>query len=422
MSERTTICFIICVLGSVVGITSACSTDSGRTDPLHATGGASSSTAKTTESKTLLSETEKQEISEIQPAIGAALVAPADLSTSAQTARAFLNTQSENCPAYSESAIYKDRSTTVIVSPDSDWVSTIENARTGTEILLEDGIYALNQYTVQVQDGVSIRGLSGNRDNVRIVGSGYREGSEGFMIRGNDIAIADLSIANLRDHAISVQPGLGALDGLQLYNLSITDIGTQHIKVNPGGARNGLIACSDIGYSIGGAVGDYNGAIDLHETIDWTIRDNFIYNINGDGSGCIVDQECGQYISAPAIYAWRGAQGTRVIRNNIVDSFRNIALGMGSSHTGGLVAHNRIIQSTPGDAGIELYRASAAIVEFNVVQLSGDYPGAIEYRNSINLSISNNSLSGEPWDRGGNVNLKITDNTDVATGTQFPDQ
>jgi len=322
----------------------------------------------------------------------------------------FNDTLTGECQPYTQSSIYRGRDNTLILNPQSDWIAAIENASPGTEILLDDGDYELNQYAVRVRSAVTIRSLNADRERVRIRGMGYDTNSEGFMILGNDITIADLSIADIRNHAVSVKPDTGAMQGLQLYNLDIRDIGTQHIKVSPGGARNGLIACSSIGYSAGGAVGDYNGAIDLHDTIDWTVRDNFIYNITGDGSGCIVDQDCGQYTSAPAILAWNGASGTRIIANTIVDSYRNIALSIGTSHTGGAILHNDIRQSMAGDAGIELFGVNDLVVEFNTVELSGRYPGTIEYRASNNLTITNNWLSRRPWNRGGNSSIEVSGN------------
>ncbi len=322
----------------------------------------------------------------------------------------FGETSIGQCPQYNQSDLYRSRSNTVIVSPDMDWISAIENASADTEILLENGNYLLDQYALQLKDQLTLRSLSSNPASVNIQGMGYGIGSEGLMVSGNQVTIADVSITDFRDHGIVANPHAGAQQGLQLYNLNIADIGTQHIKVNPGGARDGLIACSTIGYSDGAAVGDYNGAIDLHGTVNYLIRDNYIYNITGDGSGCLIDQDCGQYISAPAILAWNGASGTDVIGNTIVDSFRNIAFGLGSSHNGGRILHNSIVQSSPGDAGIELYNARNAVVEYNTVLLAGRYPGTIEFRHSDNLSITNNWLSQRPWDRGGNVNVQLAGN------------
>lgn len=316
-----------------------------------------------------------------------------------------------SCERYDQSSIYRSRANTVIVYPQSDWIGAIENAASGTEILLEDGDYTLDAYAVRIRNSVTIRSVSANPARVRIRGMGYGAESEGFMVLANDVTIADLSISYIRNHAIAVNPQSGAGRGLQLYNLHLTDIGTQHIKVNPGGARDGLIACSTIGYSEGGARGDYNGAIDLHGTIAWTIRDNFIYNIYGDGSGCIIDQECGQYISSPAILAWNGARDTMVTGNTLENSFRNIAFGFGTIHSGGSILHNVVTQSSPGDAGIELFGATDTMVEYNTINLAGRYPGAVEFRQSSGLTIANNWLSERPWDRGGNSGTHLSRNS-----------
>lgn len=322
----------------------------------------------------------------------------------------FFDTTVGVCDRYDQSSLYRTRQNTQIVYPESDWIGSIERAAPGTEILFEDGNYQLDQYVLQVRSGLTLRSLNADPSRVQIYGMGYAVPSEGIRVVGNDVTIADISIRDFRDHGIVVNPGLGAQHGLQLYNLDIKDIGTQHIKVNPPGARDGLIACSSIGYSEGAALGDYNGAIDMHATVNWTIRDNYIYNIEGDGSGCLLDRDCGQYISAPAILVWNGAVGTEVIGNTIVDSFRNIAFGLGTSHTGGSILHNTIYQSSPGDAGIELYGASNTIVEFNTVRLTGSYPGTIEFRGSDNLTITNNWLSNQTWDRGGNQNIQLSGN------------
>ena len=156
---------------------------------------------------------------------------------------------------------YRPRQNSQIVNPQSDWISSIERAAPDTEILLEDGNYQLDQYVVQVRSGVTVRSLSGDPSSVRIQGMGYDVPSEGIMIVGNDVTIADISISDFRDHGVVMNPSIGGRQGLQLYNLDIKDIGTQHVKVNPPGARDGLIACSSIGYSEGAALGDYNGCL-----------------------------------------------------------------------------------------------------------------------------------------------------------------
>jgi len=230
------------------------------------------------------------------------------------------------------------------------------------------------------------------------------------MLSGNDISIADLSMTAMRDHAISIKPEQGTRRAPHLYNLHLFDIGTQHIKLNPGGTHKGVIACSAIGYSEDGARGDYNGAIDLHEAVNWHIRDNFIYNLSGDGSGCIVDTQCGSYTSGPAILVWRNSTGTLTERNLMVGSFRNIAYGLGSSHTGGIIRNNIIYRAGQGDAGIELQGAQDLRVENNLVLLADRYRGAIEYRQSKRVTIRANTLSTRPHNRRRNRSVTLENN------------
>lgn len=315
-----------------------------------------------------------------------------------------------NCVPIKQSQRYRKRRTQITIGPDQSWISAIQNAPPDTEILMLDGNYTLNQYAVVVGDNTTIRSVSQDRNAVVITGQGYAEPGEGFMIIGRDVTIADLTVTAIRDHAISIKPQEGARDNTVLYNLALTDIGTQHIKLNTGGSSDGLIACSSIGYTRNGARGDYNGAIDLHEAIDWIIRDNIIYNIRGDGSGCNVDRDCGNYISGPAILVWNGAKGTRITRNRIFNSFRNIALGLGRGHSNGTISDNLIVQSSAGDAGIELQSASNTTIENNTVILSGRYPGAIEFRESRQIFIRNNQLSSEPYNRGDNSQVEQMNN------------
>lgn len=326
-------------------------------------------------------------------------------------------TDQEFCPAYESSSLFRERAVQLVVGPLDDWIGAIEGAEPSTEVLLRDGTYHLGDtYAVVVGPSVTIRSQSGSRDSVIIRGAGYGPGGEGFMIMGADVTVADLSMTQIRNHAISIK-GNTAPHAIQIYNVHVFDIGTQHIKLTPGGTEDGLIACSSVGYSEGGAVGDYVNAIDLHEALDWHIRDNLIYNITGDGSGCEVDIDCGTYVSGPAVLVWNNSRGTLIERNTIVDSFRNIALGLGSGHEDGVVRNNFIYRLGPGDAGIELWDAHGSGIYHNTV-LIADYPGAIEFRQSSDLSILNNLISQPIWDRG-ESNVWTDANIEDASAADF---
>src|SRR5262245_60713687 len=237
------------------------------------------------------------------------------------------------CPAYVSSPLYRPRARQVPANP-SNWVAAIEGAQDGDEILLADGVYPLLQYAVQIDSQITVRSASGNRAAVRIQGQGYGVPSEGFMIHAPNVTIADLSMTGIRNHAISIKGESGA-EAPNVYNVHLYDIGTQHIKGTPGdGVNQGVVACSRIGYSPGAVRGDYINAIDIHRGVDWVVRDNEIYNVWGDGTGCEVDTACGTYLSGggPAILFWNNSSGTIIERNRIVESFMGIAVGYGTPH------------------------------------------------------------------------------------------
>lgn len=317
------------------------------------------------------------------------------------------STNSVHCGEFTSSPYFRRSPKTSSATP-ANWTQVIENAQPYDEILLADGLYPLEQYAVVLNQPITLRSASGNRQAVIIEGKGYNVDAEALMVMADDVHIADLTVRNVRDHAISLQEGFART---VIYNVDLIDIGTQHIKGNRMGP-DGVIACSQIGYTQAGAVGDYNSAIDLHGAIDWSIRDNTIYNIYGDGSGCIVDTECGTVHPGgePAILLWRGSRDNHIERNNIVESYRGISLGLDTIYTGGTVKDNFICRSNtgkeglggfiPGDAGISLLGASNVTIEGNTLDLPGEYPGQIEIRDGSGMIIKNNAMSKAIWNRG----------------------
>lgn len=348
-------------------------------------------------------------VTAVQPRLTHAAYTSAESETGSIVAATNTKKSTQNCSAYTTSEIYRPRLNTLTLSTLDKWARDIERAAPDTEILLKDGTYHLKQHAVMVKDNITIRSASGNSDAVLIRGQGYDTFSQGFVIVGDNVTIADLSMTGMRDHAIAIKPDISGGESPQIYNVELYDIGTQHIKANAGSAH-GLVACSTIGYQRNGAKGDYNGAINLHGAAGWNIRDNIIYNIAGDGSGCNVDTECGRYQTGPAILVWNNSSNTVVERNTITDSTRNIAFGLGRGHDGGLIRDNYIIQSKRGDAGIELQTATGTLVENNVVLLKGNYPGAIEYRDTSKITIRHNQITAPPWDRGNNLLDQVNSN------------
>ena len=336
-----------------------------------------------------------------------ALIASSTTPALAEATPSSTITSAEHCPPFAESTLFREPVKTTTANP-SNWITRIENAAEGEEILLEDGIYPLEQYAVVLNQSMTLRGASGNNEKVVIEGRGYDENAEALMIMANNVHIADLTVKNIRDHGITIHEDFAEP---VIYNVNLVDIGTQHIKGNRPGP-GGIIACSQLGYTTPNSTGDYNSAIDIHRAIEWTIRDNTIYNIYGDGSGCIVDADCGSMWPGgePAILLWREAKDNTITRNTIVDSFRAIALGLDTPYSGGVVEDNFICRSEEGkdgingfiqgDAGISLSGASNVIVRGNRIALGGDYPGQIEISGGTGITLENNTMSKPVWDRG----------------------
>lgn len=336
-----------------------------------------------------------------------AFVSAASMPVSANTDAGLKIASTEHCPPFENSTLFREPVKTTTADP-TNWVQHIENAADGEEILLQDGHYPLEQYSVVINHAITLRSASGNNESVVIEGQGNSENAEALMIMANDVHIADITVKNTRDHGITIQEGFAQP---VIYNLHLIDIGTQHIKGNRPGP-NGTIACSQLGYSTPISQGDYNGAIDIHRAVNWTIRDNYIYNIYGDGSGCIVDTDCGSMWPGgePAVLLWKDSKDNTIERNTIVDSYRAIALGLDTPYSGGLVKDNFICRSTSGkegvngfiegDAGISLSGASDVNVVGNRIVLPGDYPGQIEIRDGTGITLENNILSKKVWDRG----------------------
>ena len=317
------------------------------------------------------------------------------------------HSSSIHCPAFHTSPLFRAPTKTTIANP-SNWIQAIKNSVDGEEILLENGHYLLNQPGLPIRSTITIRSVSGDKNSVVIQGKAPGEVGNGLVVYADDVQIADITIRDIWHNAISIQEGFSQT---VIYNVNTLDIGTHHIKSNRGGP-GGVVACSRLGYTQPTAIGDYMGGIDLHKAIDWTIRDNYFYNIHGDGSGCIVDTECGTKWPGgdAAILIWRDSHDNTIERNTIVESYRAISLGLDSPYSGGTVTDNVICRSQPGkegvngfidgDTGISLLGADKVVVKGNSVILAGNYPGPVELKDATGIVIEDNVLSKPVWNRG----------------------
>ncbi|MBN1566771.1 MAG: right-handed parallel beta-helix repeat-containing protein [Acidobacteria bacterium] len=252
-------------------------------------------------------------------------------------------------------------------------------------ILIKNGTYMLKQQLVIRADRVTVRSLSGRRDDVILRGEGMTGSvSHVFEVMGKSFTAADLTIGSVRNHGIQIHGELDA-DFPLIHNVHIVNTGEQMIKVS-GGARPG--ASSDGGivewcvfqYLSGVGPQYYIGGIDAHGTRNWIVRNNLFRSIRSPE----------KMLAEHAIHFWSEASNTLVERNIIAHCDRGIGFGMGSNgHVGGMIRNNMI--STTRDVGIGLESCLNAKVLNNTVY-TRSYPNSIEYRfpRSRGNIISNN--------------------------------
>ena len=255
--------------------------------------------------------------------------------------------------------------TTITVSTETELRDRAQNASAGTTIIISPGVYNMGSYVHIVNSGITLRGQTGDRDDVILDFGGMLGGHFGILVEADDVTIADLTIRNTSDHGISIQ----GVDRPILYNLHIQDTNDQLVKINPlgDGSEDGLLACSRIEYTTT-APDDYTNGISAHLAHRWVVRDNQWVRIRGNNGP-----------TGPTILFWSGSTDTIVERNLIVDSFRGIAFGNPShdyiDHTGGIVRNNMIYFSLEHDVAVEMIHAQGWLVAHNTAFLINPSPG-----------------------------------------------
>jgi len=250
---------------------------------------------------------------------------------------------------------------TVTVSSEAELRNQASSAAAGTTILVTAGTYNLQNFIHVAHAGITIRGATGDRDDVVLDGGGMLSGSHThvILIEADDVTVADLTIRNADQHGISVNGS----DRPLLYNLHIFDTGYQLVKVNPvgDGSEDGVLACSRLAYTTASPA-EYTNGISAHNAHRWTVRDNEWVRIRTPGN-----------TPAPTILFWSGSTDTVVERNMLIDCYQGIAFGNSShgpgDHSGGVVRNNMIYASMLHDSVVEMVHASGWLVVNNTALL-----------------------------------------------------
>ncbi len=237
----------------------------------------------------------------------------------------------------------------VIRVPQDQWIYTaLSTATPGTTILLGPGMYYLGTPLEVDTPNITIRGTTGNRDDVVMLGYGINGGGHagaefGFHVNVSGITIADLSITEMTYHGIQIR-GESDVSNVLIHNVKILNCGERYIK---GSTATGHISSNvTIEYCwleqttalSGHADNDYIGGIDAIGIDNWQIRDCVIKNIRGATGG-----------GRGGVFLWGGAANCVVERNCIMGCDRDIAFGnpyrtVPYHTTNGIIRNNFVVR------------------------------------------------------------------------------
>lgn len=294
---------------------------------------------------------------------------------------------------------------TVSVSTVGQLQSAVDALTSGTTILVQPGTYRLSR-TLRIRNNVtnvSLRGATGNRDDVIILGTGMNTPGVDIALKvenAQDVQIADLSIGQAFNHPIQLKGEMGA-ERVHIYNVRLFDAGEQFLKStvdfrNPNGVDDTTVEYSLFEFTKIGPADGYTQGIDAHHASNWVIRHNLFRNIRVPSSAPMKNR--------PAILMWSGSRDTLVYGNTMINCERGVIFGLGPqsgfthSHWGGAIFNNVIYRTDPvnADAGISVWDSPNTVVYHNTVIQNGTYKNAIEYRfpGTTGVRIENNLTDG----------------------------
>lgn len=325
------------------------------------------------------------------------------------------------------------------VSSDAQLQSAVQNAQSGTTILLSPGIYTLSSTLYVRQDNISIRGDGDTCDQVALVGRGMDNSNYGSVPHGvwsdaENLALMNLTIRDVYYHGIVLNSGAQTP---KIISVQVLDTGQQLVKANPTsygvGVNNGVVQHSRFAYTNGtpatdhGAGIGYTNGVDVHAGEGWNISNNRFENFHTPDSSA--------WLWNPAVLMWNGARGTVVEANIFVNVDRAIAFGLmersGSyDHSGGVIRNNMVYMQ-PGlysanrkygsDGTIIVWNSPGTVVAHNTVHANGNLNRSIEFRFDTTGASAINNLTDVAIGSRNSAVFAQSGNFSAATGAMFRD-
>lgn len=294
------------------------------------------------------------------------------------------------------------KQTIITVKNVEELMKTVQSTKAGNvTVLIEDGTYELTTGLWLTGKNITYKSKSGHRDQVVLTGK--FKASHIFWITNDDVTIQDISVGEVKNHAIQIHSECDA-DRAKIINVRFFDTKEQMLKGS--GSKNNYFSDDCIvenclfEFSSGEAYQYYTGGIDVHKGKNWIVKNNTFKNITYPKGK----------LTEGAIHFWNYSVGTQIIDNLVLGCDRGIMLGMDQSpHDAGLIENNQI--RVTRDVGIYLCQATNTKVIGNTVVIDSNYKNAIEYRfktggTTIEKNIVNRAITSR---NSGTATLK--DNT-----------
>lgn len=311
---------------------------------------------------------------------------------------------------------------TVNVSTFDGLYNAVLQAKTRTstdkwyEIVIASWNYNITKNLWITAEKVIFRWQSGKASDVVLHWQAMTSGmSHGFMVAGKNIMIWDLTIQNVKNHAIQVHWEKDA-DNFFVHNVNFFDTWEQMLKWSFDSntwiwADNWIVQCSHFEYKAWIGPQYYIGWIDVHNGKNWTVRNNTFKSIISPDTS----------VAEHAVHFWSNSENTLVENNLIINCDRWVGFWLGNSkHTWWIIRNNIIYHnSSKWDVWIGLESVVWAKVLNNTIFLENTYNNTIEYRFTVtNVTIENN-LTNKLIKQRDSWNATLNNNVTNATISMF---
>ncbi len=273
----------------------------------------------------------------------------------------------------------------------------IANNTGNRTILVEPGIYQINQTLAITGNNIHIQGKGESPFEVVFRGNGMRHTRNVdnlIWLVGNNFHLENVTLEQVGNHLVQIASERGG-DKPKFRNVVFQDAYEQLLKVSYRKStpevfsKQGIIESCLFRYKNGIGPNWYIGGIDAHGIQNWEIKNNFFIDIASPK----------RKVAEHAIHIWNQTKNNQIKGNVIINSDRGIGLGMrlkkkpdySFSNLAGEVINNIIVHNEPKDpfrdVGIIVEDSPDTLVKGNYVRLESGYPNAIEIRFGLSQNV-----------------------------------